>query len=57
MTPHQHLKALTDKLADAIAIASGTPKEERLLQPLGQKIEDSLHPLPAQEEQRVADET
>jgi hypothetical protein len=56
MTSHQHLKALTDILADATAIASGTPKGKRLFQALGQKIEDLLHPLPAQEEQRVANE-
>ncbi len=46
-----------DKLADATAIASGTPKGRRWLQSLGQKIDGLLHPLPAQEEQRVADET
>jgi hypothetical protein len=57
MTPHQHLKALTDKLADATTIASCTPKEKRLLKSLSQKIEDLLNPLPAHEEQRVANET
>jgi hypothetical protein len=56
MSPHQHLKALMDKLADAAATASGTPKGKLWLQSLSQKIEDLLHPLPSQEEQRVADE-
>jgi hypothetical protein len=57
MTPHQHLKALTDKLIDTTAIvASCTPKGKRLLKSLGKKIEDLLHPIPAQDEQRVANE-
>jgi hypothetical protein len=34
MTPHKHLKALTDKLADNTAIASCTPKEKRMLKTL-----------------------
>jgi hypothetical protein len=56
MTPHQLLKVLTDKSTDATTIASCTPKGKRLLKSLGQKIEDLLHPIPAHEEQRVANE-
>jgi hypothetical protein len=40
MTPHQHLSALTDKLADKMPQASTNPKGKRLLRYLAQKIED-----------------
>jgi hypothetical protein len=53
MTPHQCLRALTDQLAEATAVASNTPKEKQLLNFLVQKNEDLLHPAPPIEEQRV----
>jgi hypothetical protein len=46
MTPHQHLRALTEELAEATTVASNTPKGKRLLKFLIQKIEDLLHPAP-----------
>jgi hypothetical protein len=58
MTPHQHLCALTDKLADKTPQPSTTPKGKGLLCYLAQKIEDLLHPAPPCKEQRVtAEET
>ena len=53
ITPHQHLRALTDKLAEKTPQASTTPKGKRLLQYLAQKIKDLLHPAPPCKEQRV----
>ncbi len=50
---HQHLRALTEELAEATAVASNTPKGKRLLKFLVQIIEDLLHPAPPIEEQRV----
>jgi hypothetical protein len=56
MTPHQHLKVLTDELADATTIASCTIEGKQLLTSPDQKIKDLLNLLPAHEEQRVANE-
>jgi hypothetical protein len=53
MTPYQHLRALTDKLADKTPQASTTPKGKWLLQYIAQKIKDLLHPAPPCKEQRV----
>ena len=53
MTPHQHLRALTDKLAGKTPPASTTPKGKWLLCYFAQKIEDVLHPAPPCKEQRV----
>jgi hypothetical protein len=56
MTLHQHLRVLTEELAEATTVASNTPKGKRLLKFLVQKIEDLLHPAPPIEEQRVENE-
>jgi hypothetical protein len=54
MTPHQHLRALTDKFAEATVVAGNTPKGKQLLKFLVQKVEDLLHSAPPIKEQRVA---
>jgi hypothetical protein len=53
MTPHQHLRALTEELVEATNVANNTPKGKRLLKFLAQKIDDLLHPAPPIDEQRV----
>jgi hypothetical protein len=54
MTPHQHLWALTDKLALEGATAGQTPKGRHLLTILQSHINNILnHPAPLPEEQRV----
>ena len=55
LTPHQHLRALTDELTKATALASQTTKGKRLIKYLGKKIDSLLNPIPVQEEQRVAE--
>jgi hypothetical protein len=68
MTPHQHICALTDKLAELTAIASAADKGRRLIKLLQSKIKDILHPPTMvdapqgeqrvkEEEQKVIDET
>jgi hypothetical protein len=54
LTPHQHLRALTDELAEATELASNTPKGKQLLKYLAQKIDDLMHPTSPNKEQRVA---
>ncbi len=54
MTPHQHLRALTDELTDGATEATHTPKVKRLLQLLQEKIPRMFAPPPTLEEQRVA---
>jgi hypothetical protein len=44
MTPHQHLRALTDKLTEHTAQANNTPKGRRLLKLLSTRIDGLLHP-------------
>ncbi len=53
MTPHQHLRALTDELTDGATEATHTPKGKHLLQLLRDKITTMLEPPPTLEEQRV----
>ncbi len=53
MIPHQHLRALTEELAEATTVASNTPKGNQLLKFLVQKIEDLLHPAPPIKKKRV----
>jgi hypothetical protein len=53
ITPHQHLRAPTDKLAEKTAKASSTPKGKRLLRYPVQKINNLLHPAPTCKEQRM----
>jgi hypothetical protein len=55
LTPHEHFRALTDKLADATAIASETQKGRRLIKLLQENIKKILNPTDALEEQRVRD--
>jgi hypothetical protein len=43
-----------DELAKATKLASNTPKGKRLLKYLIQKIDDLMHPISPNEEQRVA---
>jgi hypothetical protein len=67
-TAHQHLWALTDKLAESTAKAGATPKGQRLIKLLQSKIKTILTPPNAnatqmaeqkvrEEQQRVIDET
>jgi hypothetical protein len=53
MTPHQHLRALTEELVEATNVANNTLKGKRLLKFLAQKIDDLLHLAPPINEQRV----
>jgi hypothetical protein len=54
MMPHQHLRALTDKLASEGTTAGQTPKGRRLLTLLQSHINDILNPpVPPLVEQRV----
>jgi hypothetical protein len=57
LSPHQHLRALTDELADATKLAGNTPKGKRLLKYLIQKTDNLLHPTPPNKEQRLANKT
>jgi hypothetical protein len=57
LMPHQHLKALTDELAEATELTSNTPKGKRLLKYLVQKNDNLLNPLSPNEGQRVANNT
>jgi hypothetical protein len=68
LTAHQHLQALTDKLAENTAKAGATPKRQRLIKLLQSKIKTILTPPNAnatqmaeqrmrEEQQRVIDET
>ncbi len=68
LTAHQHLRALTDKLAENTAKARATPKGWRLIKLLQSKINTILTPPYAnatqmaeqrvrEEQQRVTDET
>jgi hypothetical protein len=54
LMPHQHLRALTDELAKATKLASNTSKGKPLLKYLTQKIDDLIHPISPNKEQRVA---
>jgi hypothetical protein len=45
MTPHQHLRALTEELVGATDVANNTPKGKQLLKFLAQKIDDLLQNL------------
>jgi hypothetical protein len=69
LTPHQHLRALTDELTDLTPPANATPKGTRLLQLLQthiqvifdlppiveQRVDDNA--IPGEEEQMVIDDT
>ncbi len=68
LTAHQHLRALTDELAENTAVAGITPKGRRLIKLLQSKINTILTPPDAnatqlakqrvrEEQQRVIDET
>jgi hypothetical protein len=54
MTPHQHLRALTDESTNGATEATHTSKGKRPLQLLREKISMILAPPPTLEEQRVA---
>jgi hypothetical protein len=58
MTPRQHFRALTNKLAKSTAIASATNEGRQLINLLQLKIKDILHPpaLANQAEQRMREE-
>ena len=54
LTPLQHLRALTDKLADETVVASQTPQVRKIIKQLQSNITNILHPSIAyNEEQRV----
>jgi hypothetical protein len=53
LTPHQHLRTLTDELTKHTAEANTTPKGRHLLKLLGTWINDLLTPPPIQDKQRV----
>ncbi len=53
LTPHQHLRALTDESIKHTAEANTTPKGRCLLKLLGTWIHDLLTPPPLPDEQRV----
>ena len=55
LTPHQHFRALTDKLFKLTAITSATQKDQRLLKLLQANIKKILNPAIALEEQRARD--
>ena len=55
LTPHQHFRALTDKLAKSTAITSTTQKDQRLLKLPQANIKKILNPAIALEEQRARD--
>jgi hypothetical protein len=54
MTPHQHLRALTDELTIGATKVTHTPKGKRLLGLLRDKITTMLAPPPTLEKHRVA---
>jgi hypothetical protein len=56
MTPHQHLRAFTEKLTERTAQANNTAKGWRLLKLLSTRIDGLLHPPASTTEQRVNDE-
>ena len=53
LTPHQHLRALTDELTKETDGANQTPKGRRLLKLLGQRIDNLLTPPSIRAPQRV----
>jgi hypothetical protein len=53
MSPHQHFRALMDKLAESTKIASATPKGQRLIKLLQANIRKILNSPIALEDQRV----
>jgi hypothetical protein len=53
MSPHQHLRALSNKLTNRVAVANMTTKGKRLLRMLGNQITAMLAPLQPEREQRV----
>jgi hypothetical protein len=55
LSPHQHFRALTDKLAESTEIASATPKGQRLIKLLQTNIKKILNPPIVLEDQRVRD--
>jgi hypothetical protein len=54
MTPHQHFRALVDKLSDNVDYQSTSPKGRRILALLCERINTLLAPPPTSEEQRGA---
>jgi hypothetical protein len=56
LTPHQHLRALTDELTKDTKRAISTPKGRRLLNLLATRIDDLLTFPPPTAQQRVCDE-
>ncbi len=55
LTPHQHLRALTEELTDNTELASGTPKGWHLLGLLATRIDGLLTLPPIREQQRVTE--
>jgi hypothetical protein len=53
LTPHQHFRALTDKLTEHTAQASDTSKGRWLLQLLALRVKNILNPPPVADKQRV----
>jgi hypothetical protein len=56
MTPHRHFRALTDELTEDTDRTSTTPKGQRILHLLQDRIAALLAPPPTTEEQRKNDE-
>jgi hypothetical protein len=55
LSPHQHLRALTDELAESTEIARATPYGQRLIKLLQANIKKILNPSMSLEDQRVRD--
>ena len=50
MTKHQHFRALTEELTEAVDDANATPTGKRLVKALQRKLEHALHPTIVQDE-------
>jgi hypothetical protein len=56
LTKHQHFRALTEELTDAVDDANATTAGKRLVKALQRKIEQALNPNFVQDEQRVRED-
>jgi len=56
LTKHQHFRALTEELTEAVDKANATTAGKRLVKALQRKIEQALNPNLVQDEQRVRED-
>ncbi len=56
LTKHQHFRALTEELTEAVDDANATTAGKRLVKALQRKIEQALNPNLVQDEQRVRED-